>query len=300
MEGRATESNRDSPSVRERHLAAELRRLRMTAQLPGKDVAARLGWSASKVSRIETGHIGIGQEDLERLLDLYAVPDEQAQMLRRLAPSARPRGWWDAFADTLSPGYSQLIRLEAGSRALHTYCALVPHALLQTPRFTRNLIESSWAQPSSAETDRRVQVCRRRQSVLDAEVRPEPLQFAAVIDESVLRRTIRMLDGSADPDVALEQLGWLVQVADLPNVTIQVLPFTAGLPPVTSGSFSILDSLATEAPDVVYLENRTRISYIDAETEVYRYTRDFQLLSEIALSPSDSLAAIRAAMDALA
>ena len=101
---------RDTPSVRERRLAHELRQLRVAAGLPGKDVAAALHWSPSKVSRIENGRSGIGADDLERLLLLYRVPEEQADFLRRLAPAARPRGWWDVFAGELSAGFGNLAR----------------------------------------------------------------------------------------------------------------------------------------------------------------------------------------------
>src|SRR3954454_21368535 len=127
----------ESPSVRERRLAAELRLLRAAVPLHGKEVADRLGWSASKVSRIETGRIGIAAADLDRLLALYRVPDDRAAYLRRLAPSVRPRGWWDAYADTLSAGYANLIRMESGSRALRCFAAVVPHALLQSPDYVR-------------------------------------------------------------------------------------------------------------------------------------------------------------------
>src|SRR3954453_6536532 len=149
----------DSPSVRERRLAQELRLLRELGQLHGKDVAERLGWSASKVSRIENGRIGISSEDLELLIELYEVPEQQAGFLRRLAPSARPKGWWDAYADTLSAGYANLIRLESGSRALRCYAALVPHALLHTPEYVRSVVLSTWEPPSSAEVEQRVLVC---------------------------------------------------------------------------------------------------------------------------------------------
>ena len=279
----------DPPSVRERRLAAELRTLRVGAQLHGKDVAETLGWSPSKVSRIETARIGIAPGDLDRLLALYDVPEDQAGTLRRLAPSARPKGWWDAYADTLSAGYAGLIRLESGSRTLQCYCALVPHALLQTPEFARTVIESTWQRPSAAEVERRVQVCRRRQQVLD---RDGPLRLAAVVDEAVLRRTVRAPGGPADPAVLAGQLDRLIAVAGRPTVTVQVLPFAAGLPPVTAGSFSILESLATGAPDVVYLENKTRISFVEAEAEVHRYTRAFDLIGTMALDPAASLAVL--------
>jgi transcriptional regulator with XRE-family HTH domain len=279
----------DSPSVRERRLARELRLLRAAKPLHGKDVAEHLGWSASKVSRIETGRIGISPEDLELLLTLYGVPDDQATFLRRLAPSARPRGWWDAYADTLSSGYANLIRLEAGSRALRCYGALVPHALLQTPEYVRQVILSTWERPSQAEIDRRMQVCRRRQDVLEATTEDGPMQFQAVLDESVLRRAAAAPGQGSGPAVLRGQLEWLATVAGRPNVTIQVLPFDAGLPPVTAGSFSVLESRATGAPDVVYLENKTRVFFIDAEAEVHRYTQAFELLSTMALEPQQSL-----------
>ena len=288
----------EPPSVRERRLAHELRLLRTAAQLHGKDVAATLGWSPSKVSRIETGRTGIAEDDLERLVELYRVPDQQAAYLRRLAPSVRPRGWWDAYAETLSPGYANLIRLESGSQALRCYGALVPHALLQTADYAREVILSTWEPPSPVEVERRVQVCRRRQEVLDSGRDDGGLRLSAVIDESVLRRCVVPGDPRRDGVIRRSQLERLATVAARPNVTLQVLPFTAGLPPVTAGSFSVLDSPASAAPDVVYLENKTRIFFIDAEAEVHRYTRAFDLISEMALDPAASLAVIEGELGA--
>jgi transcriptional regulator with XRE-family HTH domain len=279
----------DTPSSREKRLAHELRQLRQLTQLHGKDVAARLGWSAAKVSRIETGRTGISTDDLERLLELYRVPDPQATYLRRLAPSARPKGWWDAYADTLPSLYANLIRLEAGSQALRCYAALVPHALLQSPDYDREIILATWETLAQAEVDRRVQACRRRQDLLDAGPHRRPLRLSAVIDESVLHRRVLAVDDERDAAIRCGQLEHLLAAAARPNVTIQVLPFTAGLPPVTSGSFSILDSFATGAPDVVYLENKTRVNFIEAEAEVHRYTQAFDYLSTQALPPHASL-----------
>lgn len=282
----------DTPSARERRLAQELKVWRASVPLHGKDVAARLGWSASKVSRIEASRTGIGEHDLELLLELYGVPPEQAARLRALAPAARPRGWWDAYADTLSSGYASLIRMEAGSRALSCYCAVVPHALLQTPDYVRQVVRTTWRQPPAVEVDRRVEVCRRRQGALDR----GDLHLSAVIDESVLRRVPAGPGGAA---VLRGQLEHLVAASAHPHVTLRVLPFTAGLPPVTAGSFSVLESAATGAADVVYLENKTRIFVIEKEAEVHGYTREFGLLTELALPPDDSLDLVRRAADGL-
>ncbi len=291
-----------SPSVRERRLAAELRRLRLAAELTGQDVAAATGWSASKVSRIENGRIGIAAGDLDRLIELYGLPPEPATALRRLAPAGPAHGWWEAWADSLSSGYAALLRLEAGSTALRSYCAVLPHPLLMTPDYVRQVVRSTWQRPSTAEVERRVEVCRRRQAVLDRATDPGPLQLSVVLDEAVLRRAARAAGPAGDPRVGgrseddrirREQLEHLIAAADRPGIDIRVLPFAAGIPPVSAGSFSLLESTATGAPDVVYLENKTRISFVDSDVEVDRYARDHRLLTEMALSPASSLEVLR-------
>lgn len=282
-----------SPSVRERRLAAELRRLRIAAALTGQDVASATGWSPSKVSRIENGKIGIAPADLDRLIELYGLPPEPATALRRLAPAGPAHGWWEAWADSLSSGYAALLRLEWGSSALRSYCAVLPHPLLMTPDYVRQVVRSTWQRPSAAEVGRRVEVCRRRQAVLDRASEPGPLRLSVVLDEAVLRRAARAA-GSSDDDrideerTRRQQLEHLAAAADRPGIDIRVLPFAAGIPPVSAGSFSLLESAATGSPDVVYLENKTRISFVDAEPEVDRYARDHRLLTEMALPPAES------------
>jgi len=261
--------------------------------MPGSEVARILGWSASKVSRIETGRIGISAGDLDALVELYGVPPEQAEYLRRLAPAARAHGWWDAYADSLSAGYAGLLRLESGSQALRSYCAVVPHPLLMTPDYIRQVVVSTWQKPSQQEVERRIRVCLRRQAVLDPSDPRLRLAFSAVIDEAVLRRSAGTPDTPGSAAIQLGQLQQLITASAWPNVNIQVLPFSAGIPPVSAGSFSVLESRATGVADVIYLENKTRIFFVEGETEVHRYARDFDLLTEIALSTSDSVDFIR-------
>ena len=111
--------------------------------------------------------------------------------------------------------------------------------------------------------------------------------------KSVLRRAAAPAGSTGAVEVLMGQLDHLMAIAERPNVTIQVLPYSAGIPPVSAGSFSILESRATGAADVVYLENKTRIFFVDAEAEVDRYERDFDLLTEMALPPAESVAFIR-------
>jgi len=161
-----------------------------------------------------------------------------------------------------------------------------------TADYIRQVVLATWLTPSPQEIDRRVRVCLRRQAVLDENAPPSRLNLSVVIDEAVLRRSAVAPGGGGEPDLHDRQLEHLLRVADRPNIRIQVLPFAAGIPPVSAGSFSILESRATGAPDVVYLENKTRIFFVDGEAEVHRYARDFDLLTEMALSPADSLEAI--------
>jgi transcriptional regulator with XRE-family HTH domain len=283
----------DSPSVRERHLARELRLLRATTQMQGKEVAGRLGWSASKVSRIENCRIGIAPDDLELLLDLYAAPPRKAVFLRNLAASVRATGWWDAYRESLNLGYGSLLGLEAGSSTLHTYCILVPHALLMTSEFARRVISLAPQPPSISEVERRLDVARRRQEVLGPQRGREPLRLSMIIDESFLHRRIVSTDSAGDRAIMRDQLKRLLVAAEESNITVQLFPLEAGLPSVTAGSFSILGSIAADAPDVVYLENKSRIFFIDKENEVDSYMQDFNLLASWSLSPADSSEVIR-------
>jgi transcriptional regulator with XRE-family HTH domain len=265
--------------VRARQLAAELRRLRDAARLTGEEAAGRLGWSPSKISRIETGQTPPGAADLRRMLDLYEVSGTQRDQLELLARSADQRGWWDAYTDTLAPEYTALIALEAEAESVRWYAPMVVPGLLQTERYARDVISSGLLIAPPGEVERRVQVKMTRQRVL---TRDNPLHMTVVIDEATILRTI------GGPEVMREQLAHLIAMAERPNITLQVLPLTAGAHPATTGEFTILTFPDLIAPDVVYLENMTSDLYVEREGDVYRYGLAFDRLRALALSPERS------------
>jgi transcriptional regulator with XRE-family HTH domain len=272
-------ADRRPPSVRARQLAAELRRLRDAATLTGEETAGRLGWSPSKISRIETGHTAPSRADLRRLLDLYEVSGTQRERLELLGQSGGQRGWWDAYADTLGPEYTALIALEAEAASIRWYSPMLVPGLLQTERYAREVIRSGLLIAPPGQVERRVQVKMTRQRVL---TKDNPVQLAAVVDEAAV---LRMVGGR---DVMREQLAHLVTMAARPNITVQVLPFTAGAHPATTGEFTILAFPELIAPDVVYLENMTSDLYVEQEAEVYRYGLAFDRLRTLALDPDKS------------
>lgn len=283
-------AERRPPSVRARQLAAELRRLRDAATLTGEEAAGRLGWSPSKISRIETGSTSPGLADLRRLLDLYEVSGTLRGRLELLGQSAGQRGWWDAYSDTLGPEYTALIALEAEAESVRWYSPMLIPGLLQTEQYARKVISSGLLIAPPGEVERRVQVKMTRQRVLGGE---RPVHLSVVLDEAAILRTV------GDATVMREQLQHLAEMAAAPTITAQVLPLTVGAHPATTGEFTILAFRELMAPDVVYLENMTSDLYVEGEGEVYRYGMAFDRLRELALSPEKSVHLIAQRADSI-
>lgn len=274
---------RRAPSVRARQLAAELRRLRDALRLTGEEVAERLGWSPSKVSRIETATTAPSLTDLRHLLDVYDVSGTQRERLELLGQTAGQRGWWDAYADTLDSDYAALIGLEDQATSVRWYAAQIVPGLAQTEDYAREIVRSgSWTYPPG-EIERRVQVRMNRQRIL---TRDEPVALAVVLDEAVLHHRV------GAPGVMRGQLCHLAELSGKPNIDIQVLPNTAGGHAAVHGEFQILGFPELIATDVVYLEHLTSSIYVEREAEVFRYSLAFDQLRALAMDAEDSRALI--------
>jgi transcriptional regulator with XRE-family HTH domain len=283
-------AERRAPSVRSRQLAAELRRQRDEAALTGEEVAGRLGWSAAKVSRVETARTAVSPSDLQLLLDLYEVSGQHRNRLEELGRTARQRGWWDAYADMLGPEYATLIALESDAESVGWYAAQIVPGLLQTEEYAREIIRSTLLISPPGEVERRVQVRMSRQRVLSGD---NPLELSVVLDEAALARQV----GGAGAMRA--QLRHLAEAAGRPNIHLQVLPNAAGAHPAVTGEFTILRFPELIAPDVVYLENMTSNVYVEREAEVFRYNLALERLSILALGPEETVALIATQADAL-
>jgi transcriptional regulator with XRE-family HTH domain len=269
--------------VRARQLAAELRRLREAETLTGEAVAARLRWSPSKVSRIETGRIAVSAADLRRLLDLYKVSGSLRKRLVELIRKASQRGWWDAYTDTTTEEYSTLIALESDAESERHFAPITVPGLLQTEEYALEITSASLLMPSPGEISRLSQVRMMRQKVLTG---GKPLKLHVVVDESVLQRQV------GSPETMKGQLLHLVELAGRPNVTIQMLRLAAGPHLALSGVFTIVRFAEKSAVDVVYLQEMTSDLFIEDEKEVHRYGLAFDRLRELALGEEESVALI--------
>jgi transcriptional regulator with XRE-family HTH domain len=277
------------PTVERRRLALELRRLRAQSQRTIHDVAARLECSAGKVSRIETGAVGVRIQDVREMLDLYGVHGQHREDLLELVRRSRRRAWWHGYTDVVPPDSAKFYGLEDGAATIDEHrVALVP-GLLQTDRYARALIGAATDAPAEV-VERRIALRRERRRLLE---RPDPPTFTAVLGEAVLYERI------GGPHVLAEQLRYLVEAASRPAITIMVRPFDRGAHPASGVPFVLFGFADPADPSVAYLEMPTRNIHIDAAAEVDTYRAAFATARAGALSSADSLRLIAAAADRL-
>ena len=268
-----------SPTMRRRRLAAELRRLREAAGVTQEEVAGRLEWDPSKLSRIENRQVGIIARDLRKLLDMYEVTDEaQRDGYFAMGREGKQRAWWQSYGDVTPGEYGTLIGLEAEAATISNYEQELVPGLLQTEDYAHAVIRAFRRDDSEEEISRRVELRLARQQVL---VRDDPPRLWAVISEAVVRRVV------GGPAVMAAQLRKLASERDRPVVTVQVLPFEAGEHPAMTGSFVSLDFPAPE-PGTVYVENASSALYLERVTDIERYAETFRFVLAAALGPKES------------
>ena len=274
-----------SPTVRRRRLAAELRRLR--GNRTGNEVSRGIGWSTTKISRAESGRESLPPAEIKKLIDYYGVTDPLRERLLGLAGDAVQRGWWDDYADTITPPNLEYIGLEAEA----TYCLqwqsdTIP-GLLQTEDFGRAINAAYRAVDPTVPPgvhERLLQVRLLRQ----VRLRQEPvLHLSVIIDEAVLLR------GIGDPATMRAQLEHLVDVSELANVDLRVLPLSDNVG-LHGASFVIMGFGSRETPeaatlgDVVSTENLSTELYVEGEGSTHLYRLFYRALAEAALPPDES------------
>ncbi len=269
-----------SPTMRRRRLAAELRRLRGEAGLTIDEASNTLGWPRSKISRTENRQYGISSTDVRKLLDLYGVKDqEQREHLSELARRATERGWWQSFK--VGSTYGNLIGLEEEASSIRNYEPELVPGLLQTEDYAREVVRSLGLSATADEIDRRVEVRMARQAVLRRDSPPPP-QLAVILNEGVLRRQV------GNTETMRAQLLHLATVHERMNVTVQVLPFTAGPHAAMVGPFQFLEFPDPGDPGVVNIENIMGSLALEKADELRRYGEVWRAIQAIALSPADS------------
>ncbi|MGI5126897.1 helix-turn-helix domain-containing protein [Pseudonocardia sp. CA-107938] len=262
-----------SPLGSRRTLGAELRRLRTRSGLTLDDVAARMTCSTSKISRLENGK-GIPKiPDVRELIRIYGVTSEsERETLLRLVHDGRERGWWEPLRDALP--HDLVVDLTVRHAALESEALRVSafeivfvHGLLQTPDYTRAVLYAGGGARTEEEFERLLELRRRRQEAL---LRPDsPMLFVLVLDESVLHREV------GSPSVMADQLDHLSDMAQRPNVSIRILPFSTGVRGGHGGPFGVMEFPPGSGSDIVYLEGHSGLAHLDAPSDVEHYRAMF-------------------------
>lgn len=273
-------------TVPRRQLGRYLRDLRGQARLTVRAAATELEWSEAKIWRIETGQTSLRSLDVEAMCRAYGAPKDLTEALMGLAKETKGRGWWHAYGDAIPFGFDLYIGLEEAARELARYDAELVPGLFQTPAYARALIRADNPGLEENEIEHRVAVRMERKALLTRVTAPPTIK--AVLNEAILRRPI------GGQGVMTEQLGKLVEYAELPNVSIQVVPFTAGLHHgLMSGPFVILrfpangDGKMIEPP-IVYVSGYTGDLYLDKPQEIARYDSAFTKIWDSALDEAKS------------
>lgn len=260
---------RETSVVRQHRLRAELRRIREESGRTQKVVAEALGWSTSKVIRIEKGTVNVSTSDVMALLHYYRIDDPFVADDLLAAARARDEGWWEEYRPFCSQQFVNFLGYEDSATRIRQYLGLVVPGLLQTEEYARALVDDGRKDPE--EIEREILIRMRRQELLG---RPNCPALQFVLDEACLHRWV------GGPDAMRRQLHALKEATQHPSVSIRIVPFTVGMYAGMQGSSFTIFDVPSLAP-VVIVEDPEHDVNLDGQ-DVSKYVETFGELQQIA------------------
>lgn len=260
----------DDPNVRRRRLGIDLRRLREAAGLGQREVAARLEFSLSKVIRIEAGAHGVSVNDLKAMLGLYRVTDKaEVNALLDAARESRGKPWWADFSDVVSAPLARLLGHEGMAAKFRISHPLLVPGLLHTQEYAVALFAAFPGMKVAA--PKLVALRARRQERVFAQPNTS---FVFLIGEAALHQWI------GGPGVMRRQLEHLLAVEARDNVSVHIVPFTAGASPSLMTPFVMLRLRETDE-ERVFVESVTGDQLIDDPERIATYIEYFEITQEM-------------------
>lgn len=278
-------------SVLGRRLGAELLKLRAAAGLTQPQAAKVLSASTAKIAKMEGGWVPVRDPDIRALCGLYEVHDPGTvgrllELARLDRERRKAKGWWDDYA--MLGTMQEYVSLENAATSIKAWQPAFIPGLLQTSAYVRALRTTPAAPASVAhrnDPDEEFIASRlTRQRRLTADT---PLALHAVLYESVLRA----FPGGAE--TARGQLDHLAEIADQPNITLQVFPFSSGTHQGLNGSFNIISFAEPGAMDVVYSEAAFKQTWVEGGEGAAGYAELFELIATRALNERESVSFLR-------
>ncbi|MFF3753520.1 helix-turn-helix domain-containing protein [Streptomyces sp. NPDC002018] len=252
---------RSAPTIGQLVLSRQLQALRERAGLSRDQAAKLLHVTAATIRRMEMAEVALKIPYVEILLSAYGLPDDERAAFLQVTEEAVKPGWWQRFHDVLPDWFGGYVSLEGAAKTIRCYEPHFVPGLLQTEDYARTVLSFGEIGPSDpARVERRVALRMERQKLL---TRTEaPPVFWVVMDETVLRRPV------GSPAIMRDQVDHLLDMAELPNVTLQIAEFAAGHHPGTYSPFVLFRFSIPELPDSVYIEYLTGALYLDNAAEV--------------------------------
>ncbi|WP_200303731.1 helix-turn-helix domain-containing protein [Streptomyces adelaidensis] len=269
----------NSPTLRQRRLGAELRKLRERAGLTATGAAAQLGVNQARVSMIETGRTPISADRVRSMARAYDCSDEAYVDALAAMTGRRTRGWWEAYREHLPATLVDVAELEANAAALRV--ALVIHipALLQTTDHARALFRAVVPPMRQYEIEHRLTYRIKRQGVLH---RDTPPPYTAIIHETALRM------GFGGPEVTRGQLKHLLEMSELPHATVRLIPFGTEYFPSTGQSFDYVQGPVSQLDTVELDTHHGGCAFLDAEAVLSKYRSVLDHMESCALGPAET------------
>jgi transcriptional regulator with XRE-family HTH domain len=251
-------------------LSRRLLERRQEAGMSLEDAARTLRVKPLTIRRLEKAEVALKPLYVEKLLQTYGASPQEVEEFCALAEQANEPGWWYKYRDVLPGWFKAYVSLETGAKALRTYEPHYVTGLLQTPDYARAILRGGFPNDSEESLAQRTELRLRRQSLLDAEDGPT---LWVVMEEAVLHRQV----GSAQ--VMREQIERLLEVVELPRVSIDVVPFSAGAHVGACAPFTYFRFAEPELPDVVYSEILSAAVYLDQRADVVTHLEAHNRLS---------------------
>lgn len=276
-----------SPTALKWWFAVEMRRMRENRGLTRDQAAAAIKGSPQNVGHMETGRILPKPLELERLLEVYGVP-ERAEFFQDLRVRAkRGRDWWIGFTGSAPENFDLFLGLETSAVQIESWDAEIVPGLFQTEAYAEALIRASRPDLAAHEVARLVELRMARQrEVLE---RDDPPLVWSVIAEPALRWLV------GGREVSSVQLDHLAALIERSNIELQVLPLSAGAHAGTEGTFTILSAPPElrNYPGCAYVEDRIRGHYYEEQEQISTYRNVLTRLRIQGTKPEDTVSYIR-------
>jgi hypothetical protein len=247
-----------------------------------------------RCSRLENGQ-GVPQpRDIRDLINFYGAERPVADRIRRYMNDGRRQAWWKEYSSVISESVDTFLDYESGASVIRIYAPMVLPGLLQTGQYARRLLTTLYPHYRPEEVDKLVQVrLRRQETVLRSD--DDATRLLAVIDEAALRRAESMGDSVG----AREQLRHIREISQRRNVSIQILPLSAGLHAGVMGIFTVFQFADDIDRDIVSVETHSGDRHLEEQSSVLEYLRLFDAITHRALDHTESRELLDALIDSI-